>query len=149
MPSFKIVCVKEGRFFWSFFFLGTVDASQGMEHPSGTEQLVAIHPRSRLRMADEESAKVQREDSGNSSSRFSSWSVGPLSSVWSTTRGGTLQCKGPHNSQRVRPRKQGCKTPKRRLKCVPSQTGWRRVVQSFQRKGEKTDHHWPRRSFPG
>ena len=36
------------------------------------------------------SAELQREGSGNSSSRFSSWSASPWSSAWSTTRGEVL-----------------------------------------------------------
>ena len=57
------------------------------------------------------SAEVQRQGSGNSSSRFSSWSASPWSSAWSTIRGGAIQCKGPldeigggnGSSRRVRP----------------------------------------------
>ena len=77
-------------------------------------RLVATHPRSTStirKVADEGSAEVQREGSGNSSSRFSSWSASPWSSAWSTTRGGAFQCKGPRDqiggsngsSRRVRP----------------------------------------------
>ena len=70
------------------------NAAPIMEHRSGTRRLVATHPRSTStisKVADERSAEVQREGSGNSSSKFSSLSASPWSSALSTT---TFQCEG-------------------------------------------------------
>ena len=138
-------------------------AAQRMEHRSGTGRLVATHPRSTStirKVADEGSAEVQREGSGNSSSRFSSWSASPWSSAWSTTRGGAFQCKGPRDqigggngsSRRVRPyvrrvARRFEESQSAGSKYVPSQD---RIASSkvfIERRRE--DPHWSRRSFSG